>query len=332
MIVETARERGEFRGLRRLRGGRDLREVADLIEEAFAGEMDPAGRAALRELRLMSYWEVALPLARFGYGLPFSGFVWVEDGSIVGNVTTQRSSVESRHWVISNVAVKPRYRGRGIARALVTAAIDDARLQGGREVSLQVRTGNAPAIHLYRSLGFEDRTATSYLRLERIGPVEPLTPPGVLLRPRRADEGRRIYELVCAATSPGERWESPVREQDYRLNSLQLMAEALDRLLGGPVYHRLVAEAQERLAGVIFVQRARWHGQHHMELKVHPDYHGRLEKALVSHGLALLQPSPSRPTYVRHPAAHAEGLAAFKSYGFQETRTLASMALRLGAR
>jgi ribosomal protein S18 acetylase RimI-like enzyme len=332
LYKERAQEQGEFRGLRRLQSGRDLRAVADLIEEAFAREMDSTGRAALRELRLTSYWGAVLPFSSIEGALPFSGFVWVEDGDIVGNVTLQRSNAFPKRWFISNVAVKRRYRGRGIGRELVAAAIDEARLHGGQEVTLQVRASNAPAIHLYHSLGFEDRTATTYLKLERVGPVEPATLPGVLLRPRCADDGRRIYELVRAATPPGERRESPVREQDYRLGFGQRLAETLDKLLGGPVYHRLVAEAQGRLAGIIVVKRARWHGHHRLRMKVHPDYHGQLEKPLVSHGLALLQQAPDRPTFVKHSADHRAGVAAFKSYGFQETHTLTLMALGLSSR
>ncbi len=42
-----------FRGLRPLDPRHDLPQVADLIERAFAGELDPSGQAALRELRLI---------------------------------------------------------------------------------------------------------------------------------------------------------------------------------------------------------------------------------------------------------------------------------------
>jgi ribosomal protein S18 acetylase RimI-like enzyme len=332
MIAETVQEYGEFRGLRRLQGGRDLREVADLIEEAFAGEMDDAGRAALRELRLMSYWGAALLFSNLGYSqrlAPFSGFVWVEDGRIVGNITLQPSDVKPGRWLISNVAVKRRYRGRGIARALMVAAIDEARHRGGQAVGLQVRADNTPAIYLYRGLGFKKITTTYHLKLRQVGPVEPVVLPGVLLRPLRADEGQRIRELACAATSPGQRWESTIRERDYGLSFPRRLVEALDKLLGGPAYHRLVAEAQGRLAGFIVVQRARWHGCHHLKMYVHPDYRGRLEEVLVSHGLALLRQAPNRPIFLKYPASHVEGEAPFKAYGFQEMRTLVWMTLNL---
>lgn len=78
-----------FRGLRPLDPRRDLPQVADLIERAFAGELDPSGQAALRELRLvgrlgglMGWWSLA-----GGWSRLFGGYVWIEDGRVVGNVT-----------------------------------------------------------------------------------------------------------------------------------------------------------------------------------------------------------------------------------------------------
>ena len=47
------------------------------------------------------------------------GFVWTEDGRIVGNVTLTREDQARPIWIVSNVAVHPSYRRRGIARALM---------------------------------------------------------------------------------------------------------------------------------------------------------------------------------------------------------------------
>lgn len=60
---------------------------------------------------------------------------------------------------IDSLAVLPRYRGRGVATALLRAAIQKFRRAGAGSVSLMVRRGNKAAIALYRSLGFR-RVAT----------------------------------------------------------------------------------------------------------------------------------------------------------------------------
>ncbi len=55
---------------------------------------------------------------------------------------------------ITNIAVLPLYRGRGIAGQLVAAMIKNAVMHGCQAVTLEVRIGNEPAIRLYRRHGF----------------------------------------------------------------------------------------------------------------------------------------------------------------------------------
>ncbi len=55
---------------------------------------------------------------------------------------------------VDNVAVFPRFRRRGCARALMGYLIAGARAAGARFVSLEARPSNAGALALYRSLGF----------------------------------------------------------------------------------------------------------------------------------------------------------------------------------
>ena len=55
---------------------------------------------------------------------------------------------------INNVAVRPEYRRRGIAAALISLLIEQARAIGLAFMTLEVRESNAPAIALYEKLGF----------------------------------------------------------------------------------------------------------------------------------------------------------------------------------
>ena len=54
-----------------------------------------------------------------------------------------------------NLAVLPEFRRRGIARALLSFACDDAFRRGAAFVSLEVRPSNRTAIGLYEQLGFQ---------------------------------------------------------------------------------------------------------------------------------------------------------------------------------
>ncbi|MEP6980339.1 MAG: ribosomal protein S18-alanine N-acetyltransferase, partial [Nakamurella sp.] len=53
---------------------------------------------------------------------------------------------------VQTIGVAPGFQGTGIGRRLLAALVDAA---GEREIRLEVRTDNAPALGLYRSFGFE---------------------------------------------------------------------------------------------------------------------------------------------------------------------------------
>lgn len=55
---------------------------------------------------------------------------------------------------INTLAVRPALRGQGIGRALLAHVLDDARAQGARRATLEVRASNVAAIRLYAAFGF----------------------------------------------------------------------------------------------------------------------------------------------------------------------------------
>ena len=55
---------------------------------------------------------------------------------------------------ITNVAVHPDHRRRGLGRRVLQAMLDEAARRGLREVSLEVRASNLAAITLYEKTGF----------------------------------------------------------------------------------------------------------------------------------------------------------------------------------
>ena len=57
---------------------------------------------------------------------------------------------------VTNVAVSPVYRKRGCGEALVKKAKEAVKEAGAECIFLEVRQSNAPAISLYRKLGFEE--------------------------------------------------------------------------------------------------------------------------------------------------------------------------------
>jgi ribosomal-protein-alanine N-acetyltransferase len=57
---------------------------------------------------------------------------------------------------VLNVAVAPESRRRGVARSVLDRMERNGREQGARVAMLEVRRSNAPAIALYRSLGYRE--------------------------------------------------------------------------------------------------------------------------------------------------------------------------------
>jgi ribosomal protein S18 acetylase RimI-like enzyme len=327
MVAVIVRGKSEDSGLRPMDPGRDLAGVAKLIQTAFADELDRAGRAALREMRNMSrlgplvWW---LNRASVEFSELLSGFVWVEEGQVVGNVTVSRAAPGSYRWIISNVAVAEPYRGRGIARTLVDAAIELIREWGGKVASLQVRDNNASAVHLYRSMGFQEIFGTAYLRLLGAPGVEPVLIGVAHLRPRRFTPGdaRMDYDLALAFTSEKVQVERPVRLAHFRLGFEQHLADGVARLVGGGPTLRLVLTTDHRFLATITAEAGTWWRESRVLVKVHPSLRGQVEAGLISHALHHLGRWPGRTILVRHPTYHPEGIEAFKSFGFQEERTL----------
>lgn len=139
---------------------RDLASIADLIDLCFADHMDAEGKDYIRHVR-----QIARSLGSFfaegttpeNSQLPFHGYVWEENGKIIGNLTLiQVRKIDRRTYLIANVAVHPDWRRQGIGRKLTERAIAHVRAHGGQKINLQVRVDNPSAIRIYHELGFEE--------------------------------------------------------------------------------------------------------------------------------------------------------------------------------
>jgi ribosomal protein S18 acetylase RimI-like enzyme len=140
---------------------RDLPAVADLVEKSFADTMDADGRRYIQQMRRAGQDNSFLRWASSAVdtvSMPLTGYVWVEQSQIIGNVSLIPFKRERRkYYLIANVAVREDYRRRGIGRALTVAAMNHARQKKADETWLHVRDDNPGAIQLYRDLGFVEK-------------------------------------------------------------------------------------------------------------------------------------------------------------------------------
>eukprot|EP00127_Corallochytrium_limacisporum_P006839 Clim_evm54s236 gene=Clim_evmTU54s236 len=95
-------------------------------------------------------------------------YTWIAryDGEVVGCVISKMDMHKtSMRGYIAMLAVDKRFRGHGIASALVQCVADCMRENGGDEVVLESEVTNKAAIALYEKLGFvrDKRLFTYYL-------------------------------------------------------------------------------------------------------------------------------------------------------------------------
>ncbi len=67
---------------------------------------------------------------------------------------------------ISAVCTDPRFRGRGLAEAIVASLVDDI-VAAGRRPYLNVAIDNAGAARVYHRLGFRERTRMTVRVIQR---------------------------------------------------------------------------------------------------------------------------------------------------------------------
>jgi ribosomal protein S18 acetylase RimI-like enzyme len=126
---------------------------------------DAADEEALAALDRATWDWLSSPAPPPGPGWTFFGertapadvLVALLDGSVAGYVKLGRKTelAASEHVVaVNGIAVDPAFRRRGVASALLDAAIAEARSRGARRLTLRVLGPNEPARRLYESAGF----------------------------------------------------------------------------------------------------------------------------------------------------------------------------------
>ncbi|RME84973.1 MAG: GNAT family N-acetyltransferase [Caldilineae bacterium] len=330
----TSRPATKFRGLRPIDLRRDLRPIANLIGEAFAGELDAGGRASLREMymlaRLGPLLYILLPTSGELGGF-FRGFVWEEEGQIVGNVTMQQIDGLGYRWMIANVAVHPDFRGRGIARALMEATLARIGELGGRWAMLQVRANNEIARSLYRHLGFEELVTEIRLRcysLPRL-PTTPL-PPGWSLKPLGEDHWSSANYVLHRAVPEPARWWHPTRHKEFRQGGDPAFKRWLGQKMGWRWKLRWGVYQGADIVGILDIT-AHDRGFHRLDVLLLPELRESGTEPLLYHALAELKRYGGRPIEALLYDYQSPAVETLRALGFRTQVELVSMRKRVSA-
>lgn len=317
----------------------DLSPVADLVEQCFSDTLDPDGQYYLQQMRAAAAnsgylrWAMAVTDR---VSLPLSGYVWEEDGLLVGNLTLiPFLTGRQRCYLIANVAVHPDYRKRGIARELTSAAIQYARQREVPSVWLHVREENAPAIHLYETLGFSERARRTTWQT----PLPEMTLPGgkifhpspvhedlrraassILVMPRRSRHWGQQQLWLSNLYPPELTWHLPIRPRMLRPG----LSGAIGRLFSNLMVQQWSAVEKEKLRGVLAWQATRSYADA-LWLAADEEEEERTVFALLTYARRRL--SSRRTLSLDYPAHRVEN--AFRAAGFTIHQTLIWMSLTL---
>ena len=255
-------------GLQPVRFTRDLHQIADLVEVCFAAQMDSGGRAAVNEMRALSYvWPMIWLLALLDPIMPGlgSGFVWRSEGKVVGNTSLYRGGKHPEYgagYFVANVAVHPDYRRRGIALGLMEAAIAKAQRERGRWIALEVEASNTAAINLYHELGFETMETLAqwdvfnYVNGQAAGDNNPFWPDGIHMR--APSETQAEADLIYRRARRGAMaWTHPIERHDV-WDSLFDGFNAFFKAM--PKEHWVLEDHKNpaRLIGSVWVENSGW--------------------------------------------------------------------------
>jgi ribosomal protein S18 acetylase RimI-like enzyme len=323
MVAHATSDSAVTHGLRPITSMHDLVGVAVLIERAFANDMDAGSRSHMREMRWLGTTFGWLDwFAPSSQGL-MPGYVWLEDGQIVGNVTVRKLSVFGHGWMIGNVAVAPEWRGRGIARQMMEASIDLVRHNHGGWIALQVRSDNDIARKLYQTLDFVETGEVVFLENRAPG-ADRAAQTNDGLRPARASDMEPFYTLAQSLVPDSARWAEPV----YRsLFDVSLERRLADWFTGEQHVWR-VAENGDHLCGGALLAIKRRKRCARLYLWMVPTQRGHYEDALIDSVLAEVH-HPIDLVAARLPGEHIAGRVALTTRGFRQVRAETSMKLTL---
>lgn len=321
---EKSRDKATASGLRPVDPARDMPEIVELIAQGFENELDPQGRKMLAQMRRAARYRAMSRLIGDPNPGP-TGFVWVEDQRVVGNLSLRYALPgRSRGEIIGNVVVHPDYRGMGIARALVEAALEAARAQQSRWVGLEVRERNHVALGLYARFGFRPVGKQLHLLRPAKVPWPDFVAPARSWQVSKPKDRLAWTDLANKIYDRRQRWVLEVRPSLFNFGGFerkfnQWLSRERERAW-------LSDDESARLA--LRVKTDFRYRFHLWDMLMHPEEDVVSAHALVSRALWALRRFPPWPV-IAFVADQAPLVQTLYGVGFRLHRTLIQMVLEL---
>ncbi len=327
MIITSPTHEQPKSGPRPINLNRDVPQVLKLLEVVFSGTLDVEGQRMLSNSARASEGSSFLWRLNPAAGKLALGFVWEEHGRIVGNVTVLTTKVPGRYLVV-NMAVHPEYRRQGIARLLMAQVQKMVQQRHGRQILLQVVKENAPAIALYKSLGFVTLGSMTawHSSVARLRPIEP-TPdmPVPRIRELRGHEWQKAFALDRMCLHPDLNWPEVLPPDVYKTTLWGRFANFVN---GRRAESWVTDDENNQLTGLLHIA-SEWAQAHTTLIRVQPARQGQLTRPLVAKMVRRLQQMPRRNVRIEHPDHDELMNDLLRTANFTPRRTLTHMRLDL---
>jgi len=172
-------------------------------------------------------------------------------GEVAGTCALRKDGADA--FELTKMAVDPAHQGLGLGRRLLAAALERARAFGARRVWLDTNSKLAPAIHLYRALGFRPvaRAAPSaYARSDvhlGLALADVPRPDGLGVRPMRKGDRAAALAIARELVADGTTY-----AYDRDIGDAELLADWLPSEAAR--VRTLVAERDGRVVGLAVVR------------------------------------------------------------------------------
>ena len=317
---------------------KDVDRVSSLLEIVFENELQSKG---LSVQVIFDEFKALQPFLKV-LGIFSSNFKHTLDGFIVENqneeiISSVNVGYALSHWEVAMVATHPNYRRKGLARMLVTRAIEHAKSLGAEMCVLEVLDINEPAYNLYKSLNFihYDSVTRKKLESENLNEI-PLVelPEGYLLsetkRNKKTNQAR--YELDLKVTPEEVQAFHPVNRRRYHRPFLIRMIRPIARIFIKIRSKHWTVHKDDELVATMSIRVSTKEGSpHRIDLMIDNKHRENLIEPLLTYCLDYINKNKinEQNTIVEFRSSEIEYAKFCEKYNFIDIETMHLLGLKL---
>jgi ribosomal protein S18 acetylase RimI-like enzyme len=317
---------------------KDHEKVIKLLDIVFEKELQSKGldvKVVFDEFKAMLPLMNLIGIFSKNFKHTLDGFVFENEvGEIVASVNISYSLY---YWEVAMVATHPDYRRRGLARQLVTAAIEHAKKHGAKMCVLEVLDINEPAYKLYRSLGFTHydsitRQKLEYSKISDINNVE--IPQSYEMREfnRKKRTRQARFDLDLRSTPEEVQTFHPVDKRKYfKPLIIRLLRPLAKVLLKIKRFDNLIYYDENLVADVSIMPSRKEGSPHRIDIMIDPKHSGDLSEPLLTYSLLTLKNNPTNEENIilEFRTNETEQLEITRKYGFEDIETMHLLGLKI---